>query len=326
MPSTMTHSYFSLDVYKKLSKEEKNRISSLEDFKLFSQGYDPYMFYHFLIGKKARYYNKVQYYMHSKNTQKYFINLINYIVSNNLSNNKQIITFLYGSICHYFLDSNVHPFVTYMGGIYKRGDKNTYKYNGKHQEIEYDIDKCLIMKREKIPLNKFKIHKEIFDSVCLDKELLKCIDSVSYDTYGFKNMGTSYKRSVWYMKKFFYLANYDRFGIKYNIYKFIDKITPQSVINVRELSYYSDNINMNYLNRDNNRWLDPYVTDKSYNYSFFDLYVKSLNEAIEAIRGVNKYIYDSNRDNTILNNIFKNISYVTGYDCNLELVAKYFKY
>ena len=40
----------------------------------------------------------------------------------------------------------------------------------------------------------------------------------------------------------------------------------------------------------------------------------------------NKYIYDSNRDNTILDNIFKNISYVTGYDCNLELVAKYFKY
>ena len=326
MPSTMTHSYFAIDVYKKLSKAEKNRISNLEDLKLFSQGSDPYMFYHFLIGKKAKYYGNLQYYLHSRKTQEYFINLINYIVNNNLSNNKQVIAFLYGTICHYFLDLNIHPFILYMGGKFKRHDKSTYKYNAKHQEIEYDIDRYLIMKRENISVNKFKIHKEIFGNVNLNKELLECINVVVFDTYGFKDMGDKYRVSVKYMKWFFYLANYDRFGIKYNIYKIIDKITPQSVINVKELSYYNKNINLEYLNEDNARWKDPYIKDKYYNYSFFDLYEKSLNEAVKAIKTVNKYIYGNNRDITILKNIFTNLSYVTGYDCDLELEAKYFKY
>ena len=79
MPSSMTHTYFTIDVYNSLPKKYTKYISNLEYLKLFAQGSDPLMFYNYLIGKKATYYKNVQYILHTSKTQDYFINLINYI-------------------------------------------------------------------------------------------------------------------------------------------------------------------------------------------------------------------------------------------------------
>ena len=49
-------------------------------------------------------------------------------------------SYLYGYICHYYLDLYTHPLIYYKSGSFKKDDKNTYKYNGVHQEIEYAID------------------------------------------------------------------------------------------------------------------------------------------------------------------------------------------
>ena len=66
MPSSMTHTYFGLDVYKGLNKSCQNKIKdSLEYFKLFCQGSDPFMFYHFFIGKRAKKVSNIQKMMHS---------------------------------------------------------------------------------------------------------------------------------------------------------------------------------------------------------------------------------------------------------------------
>ena len=80
MPSSMTHTYFGLDVYDKINTQSKEKISnSLEYFKLFSQGSDPFMFYNFLIGKKAKMYSDVQGIIHTKKTREFFITTIKYI-------------------------------------------------------------------------------------------------------------------------------------------------------------------------------------------------------------------------------------------------------
>ena len=149
MPSSMTHTYFGLDVYNKLNTQSKEKISnSLEYFKLFSQGSDPFMFYNFLLGKKAKMYSDVQGIIHTKKTREFFITTIKYIHENNLSNNPDVMAYLYGYICHYFLDLYTHPFIYYKSGKFKKEDKNTYKYNGLHQTIEYAIDLYFINKND----------------------------------------------------------------------------------------------------------------------------------------------------------------------------------
>ena len=92
MPSSMTHTYFGLDVFHKLPQKYQDKIThQLEYFKLFCQGSDPFMFYHFLIGKKAKQYGEIQKRMHQENTQNFFINTIQYIHKHKLLNERKLL-------------------------------------------------------------------------------------------------------------------------------------------------------------------------------------------------------------------------------------------
>ena len=324
MPSTMTHSYFAFDVYDKM--DNKSKISSLDNFKLYSQGTDPFMFYNYLIGKKNKYYCKVQHTVHTAKTREFFINIINYIIDNNLCENKDLYTFLCGNICHYYLDLYVHPFIYYKTGKYSKKDKRTYKYNALHQDMEYSIDRYLIMKRSNEKVYKFKIYKEIFDKYNISNDVMKCLDYVLSKTYGMNNMGIAYKKSVKMMKRFFYLFNYDRFGLKKKIYNLVDIVTPDSFINIKELSYYVKDINLDYLNMDRKKWNHPSIRNEIYNYSFDDLYNLSLHDTLEAINVVTECLDKKKMDINKINNTFKDLSYVTGKDCKLKLKIKYFEF
>lgn len=324
MPSTMTHSYFACDIYERLCN--KHYISSLDNFKLYSQGSDPFMFYNYLIGKKNKYFCNIQKMIHTTDTRNYFINIIEYIINNDMTSNKDLITFLYGNICHYFLDAWCHPFIYYKTGIFKKGDKSTYKYNALHQDMEFSIDRYLIMKRSQTKVNKFKIYKEIFDDYKISNEVINCFNYIIKETYGIDNIANSYDKSVKMMRRFFYLFNYDRFGIKRNVYKFVDWITPSNIIKIKELSYATEDINIDYLNLDNKKWNHPSIKDEIYNYSFFDLYNFAMNDVMSAIKVVDECIINKDLNIKKLRRVFKNLSCSTGKDCQLNLEFKYFEF
>ena len=120
MPSSMTHTYFGNDVYKELSINCQNKINSkVKHFQLFCQGSDPFMFYHFLLGKQAKEMGRLQHIMHTEKTQDFFIFIINQIHSKKLTNNQEVMAYLYGYICHYYLDLYIHPLVYYKTGVLK---------------------------------------------------------------------------------------------------------------------------------------------------------------------------------------------------------------
>ena len=324
MPSTMTHSYFAYDIYDKLS--DKSKISSIEDLKLYSQGTDPFMFYNYMFGKKNHYYHNIQNCIHTSKTRDYFYNILEYIIDNNYTDDKSLITFLYGNICHYYLDLWVHPFIYYKTGIFNKKDRDTYKYNALHQDMEFSIDRYLIMNRSNIKVNKFKIHDEIFNNYNITSDVLDCFEYVVKKTYGIDNIGKAYKKSVKMMKNFFYFFCYDKFGIKRKIYCFIDMVTPDNVIKIKELSYADNNINMDYLNIEKKEWNHPSIKSEIYNYSFFDLYDNAIKDVLRAIDFINECIDNNYIDINKFNNIFKNLSCTTGKKCNLKLKLKYFEF
>lgn len=70
MPSSVTHSYFAVDVYNKLNNKSKNKIEgNVNKLKTYSLGTDPYMFYNLFIGKKNKKISNIQKINHTTKTK-----------------------------------------------------------------------------------------------------------------------------------------------------------------------------------------------------------------------------------------------------------------
>lgn len=326
MPSTMTHTYFALDVYKELPTNIKKKIKNIEYLKLFAQGSDPFMFYNYFVGKKSKSIKNIQTKIHTTKTQDFFLNLITYVNDNNLSNKEEILSYLYGNICHYFLDLEIHPYIYYKTGIFNKNDKSTYKYNSLHQEMEYIIDIYFISKNESIPPNKFKVHRHIFTKVPFSNNLSKTINYVMSETYNIDNIVPTYIKSIKHMKNFFKYFNYDPKGIKKNIYSLVDHITSNNTIKLKELSF-SNNYQekLYYLNLEKNTWNHPCNKEETYNYSVIELYSLALSKAKKAIIEIDIMLETKIINIKRLKKIFTNLSYVTGKDCKENLPLKYFE-
>lgn len=326
MPSSMTHSYFMRDVCEKLDSSINKKII-LEDAKTFAQGPDIFYFYNLCFGKKSNKYRKMGNYMHKHNVNLYFNNMIKYIKDNNLENDKGCLSFLYGSIAHFVLDSTVHPFVFYKTGVFIKGRPDTYKYNGLHQEMEYYLDSYMIFQNEKVEAKDFKMYKYLLNNKRLSDDTLNLISSVIKDTYDFDNMDKIYEKCIRDMKRFYKYFNYDHFGIKKFIYSLVDIITPKRYIRKKKFSFYlTHNEKKHYLNLDKNEWNHPVDKYEFYDYSFIELYRIAIDKAVDIISEVDK-ILDSDRinDNEI-DSLFKNISYTTGKECNDNRNMKYFEF
>ena len=89
MPATITHAYFAKDVFDILPSNIKN-IIDCSRIKMFGQSMDALMFYNLfsiLPGKKIRNFCGE---FHRTETQAYFVNLINYIKDNDLTNGSPV--------------------------------------------------------------------------------------------------------------------------------------------------------------------------------------------------------------------------------------------
>ncbi len=326
MAGTITHAYFAKDVYNNFNDENKQRFKNyIENIKTYGQGHDV-LFFDFSLfnGKKIRKSaNKI---FHKKKTKAFFINIIRYIKNNNLENNNEIISFLYGYICHYCLDYTMHPYITYKGGYFKTNDKTTYKYNSKHSEIETYIDCYFINKNEKIKSGNFKIHKYLFNYNEPSKVLKNLIDNVFLETYNIKNIGKRYIKDLKTMKLLYRLMRYDKYGIKLKIYKFIDLLLPRKIKKLYPISYFKHlNNDEYYLNLNHKEWNHPRYKDEKYTYSVLDLYSIAKKDAIKIINAVDKVL--KNEENiSYLDNYFLNLSFSSGKECNDKTKNQFFEY
>lgn len=328
MPSSATHAYFAKDVLEKLDDSISNKINNeLSMYKIFSQGPDPYNFYDLRLSPRAKKSIKINKALQHTKVNEHFINLINYINDNNFYNDNMVIAYLYGEICHFVLDSTAHPFVIYNTGRYNEHDKNSYKYNGLHEDMEYYIDIYLIWKREKILPKKYKVYKKLFNIKKFSDNLDKTINDVNKKVYGFDNTSKIYFKAINDMKKFYYIFNYDPIGIKKFFYSLLDFICPNSFVKKKELSF---NVipykKIYYLNEERNIWNNPCDINETYDYSFAILYNLAIKKAVNIITNIDNMLNKKNINNKKIEELFGNKDYSTGKDCDLDLECKYFRF
>ena len=323
MPATAVHAYFAQDLNDILPKEIKNKLD-VDRLKTFGQSTDSLMFYNLfsiLPGKKIRDFQK---YFHTNETQEFFINLINYIKENDYTEDIDVNSFLVGAICHYVLDSTVHPYIYYKTGYFNKNDKSTYKYNNVHTFMETFLDNDMIKRRESINPYKFNISKFSFDTSKFSNELNDTIKYTFKETFDVDNMDKIYYKSLKQMRNSIFIFRQDRYGIKKFFYKLADTFTSKRVFRFEAISYhYPLNDRHNFLNENHKLWRNPCDYSLTSEESFLDLYLRALKLAKVMICASFDYI---NGKDIELEKVFINKSYITGLDCELDKELKYFEF
>lgn len=323
MPATAVHAYFAQDLNDILPKEIKNKLD-VDRLKTFGQSTDSLMFYNLfsiLPGKKIRDFQK---YFHTNKTQEFFINLINYIKENDYTEDIDVNSFLVGAICHYVLDSTVHPYIYYKTGYFNKNDKSTYKYNNVHTFMETFLDNDMIKRRESINPYKFNISKFSFDTSKFSNELKDTIKYTFKEIFDVDNMDKIYYKSLKQMRNSIFIFRQDRYGIKKFFYKLADTFTSKRVFRFEAISYhYPLNDRHNFLNENHKLWRNPCDYSLTSEESFLDLYLRALKLAKVMICASFDYI---NGKDIELEKVFINKSYITGLDCELDKELKYFEF
>ena len=322
MPATVTHAYFAKDIYDILPIEIKSLLD-INKCKMFGQSVDSLMFYNLFSifpGKNIR---NLQSYFHQNQSQEFFINLLRYIKDNKITD-IDVYSFLVGFICHYALDSTLHPYIIYRSGILKKHVKSTYKYNNIHAFMETFIDNDMIRRRERLNPYSFNICNFCFDISPFSTNLEKCIDYTFYNTFKFRDMGKIYYKSLKDMKLAIKFFRQDRYGIKKNIYKLVDTFTTKGTFRLEAISYhYPLDDKHDFLNSNHRSWRNPQVYEMSSTESFVDLYLKALKLGKVLICASFDYLNNKDID---LEKIFTNLSYVTGLSCDNKKELKYFDF
>ncbi len=328
MPSSMTHIYFGLDVYQRLPNSCQEKIkNSREYFKLFCQGSDPFMFYHFFLGKKAKEVGKIQGMMHHFQTRDFFLSTIQYIYKNNLINDGEVMSYLYGYICHYYLDYYTHPYIYYKSGKFDKKEKSTYHYNGIHQKIEYMIDMYFIWEKEHIDPSQYRVYQNLFDVNSFSPSLQGVIKESIEKIYSLSNIVPIYLRSIFYMKLFFHYVNYDPYGWKKKIYSLLSKVTPPYSVPFNVLSFHNlEWKNTSYLNLEHHTWCLPWNKEETFTTSFIDLYRSATAESVKTIKIVTEMLEKKKLDQKKLKEIFQDLSFATGRPCQEDLKLQYFEF
>ena len=317
MPATYTHHLFAKDVFKVLDEEVKNKLKDdVNIFNLFSHSFDILFFSNSKLGHKA----------HNYNSNLYFLNIIKYIRDNNLYNNSQALAYLYGSICHYVLDSTIHPYIFYYTGEVKLKDKNTYKYKGLHAYYEYMIDAILYKERFNKDIYKSNISKDVFPKLKFSKSSNDMFDYVFLDTFNYKNGAKDIKKGRRVYKFMLKYAMCSRFGFKKMLLYVLDALHIFKNKKYSNCSYYIKKLDKKVLNLEHKKWCYPVDKKICYHYSFYDLYDVSIEKARKLINDLN---YALDKDEKAINKVLReigNLSYKTGKNINRKDDMKYFAF
>ncbi len=310
MPSLITHHIFANEVYKKLDKKITDKISKEKIIYLtFAQSHDYLFYYKSLNIRKSKQVNFLGKIGHRRKTQTYLLNIIETIKKFHLEQYQPDVAYLFGSITHYVLDSTCHPLIFYKTGVYDPRDKKTLKYKGLHSLMERHIDSLYYKKYYKQDYIKCNVTKDIIRKPKLSIDLITLINMVYEDTYGVKNVGFYYKRGIHDARITYSLFINDKIGIKRKIYSFIDKITSNryGYLYCFTTSFTPDK---KYLNTNHKVWNHPCIKEKTYTYSFDDLFEQSIAKCVKIINAIYKVLYENERID-ILYELIPNISYST---------------
>ena len=246
MPAYISHTVMARDVYERIDSENV----SLDYMLTFSLG-----------GDLARF-SKCRRICHKEKMEEFIDNIWNYIKDNNLVNDDRYMGFLYGHICHYYMDLVCHPLI-------RKVDKISMRIKIKnHTIIESYIDSYLVKEKYSLDIGKMDT-RGIFKGSVIN--LYRMINYVYMRTYGVKYVSFSY---------FITKIMYSKIRWLFIIFgkKLLKRISGFD-------KYISINKKIDVMNENKKIYYKNYLDDQC-NDSFMELYNQSINLSIKRINNL----------------------------------------
>jgi len=246
MPAYMSHMIMARDVYNKID----NKNVDLNYMLTFSLGGDLCRF------------SKCRRISHKIKMDEFIDNIWNYIKDNDLSDDSRYMGFLYGHICHYYMDMVCHPLIRKIDKISVRTKIRS------HTLIEGYIDSYLSKNKYDRDISKIN-NRDMFKGSVI--RLSKMIDYVYNKTYCIKYVSISY-----YFTK-----------IMYSKIRWLFMIFGKKILRVISgfNRYISINKDIDIVNSDRNIYYKDYLGNLV-NYSFMELYDMSIELSIDRINNL----------------------------------------
>ena len=189
---------------------------------------------------------------------------------NNLTSDSECLGFLYGHICHYCMDDEIHPLVRRIDKICR---DNTNNKKSNHTLIEMYYDNYLSIEKNNLRLDKYD-NKSIL-SAKNNKKISRLIDYVYNKTYECKHVSRYYKFNVWLYRKIKYLYRIFSF-------KFLKKVVGMN-------KFLEINKNIDLLNNGHNTKYKM-SDSRELSDSLDEVYNSSVDRAVKYIKKIDKYL------------------------------------
>lgn len=289
MPSYISHAIMGEELYKEVLRVNGLEIPiEVSEVRGYSLGAD----FAFLS-------KKLSHDPQNYRTRDFFLGLVKYIKDNKLVNNSRVMAMLYGHIAHYFLDINTHPLIYYT----EQGSKSVGLLTS-HDLVEGYLSSYLANKILKCDI--MKVRADYFSKIDLnDAEVVKALSFIYGDIYGDGKIIRSYKKVEFLFSK---LETFIKSGL-------VSKKCLMNFSRFDEFLFKNNLTREEIVNSSNSIFTNP-VTGIGQNNSFIELYYRSIDMALNAIKEVHKYLYHGYSIDCLYG-VFRNLSYDTGVDCGL---------
>lgn len=318
MPNIISHTLFLDELYESLDDELKEWMQSRKQLMqigsngpdiLFFHGYDPKR----LLKKKdvARLGNL----MHKEKTNEFYLKAVECIEKEqNEEIRKDMIAYICGHLCHWALDSNVHPYVFYRTGTCT-GESAWW-----HHRFESILDAVVLKTKRDTTIQDFRIGTICEANLEIARAISRIYVPVAKDVYDFDLEPHQIVESLhdWALLQSIF---YDPDGKKDRIVRSIEKLLRKENLFSGYFVPNSTEDPYDVCNLMHNRWCHPCDETQVSTESFFDLYDKSLLVAKNVIRLFLQAI-DSEEGKIDLVNFLQNKNYNLGISQDLEM--KYF--
>lgn len=313
MPGAWTHILSSSEIMNKLNEDKYKKVlrENLKLYQLGAQGPDIFLYYCYLIPSKHKRVEKLGQRLHTDKTRDFILYFIYKVkeVKNHEEFNS-LFSYVIGYITHYALDTCMHPYIYYFGGIYHAELPESKKYDHYHRELETIIGLIQLEKKRKENPYKVYLHEEIdigknVPIIVKDtlKNAIKSVYSLEIKNYLVDYCYKDMKMGM----KFLTDPNGKKEKLFWIIEKFIEKTSGAKVLlNPRKIKDDKD-----YLNKEHKQWNHPSSLDEITNADAEELYYKGIERALFLIDSVIKYLENEINEEELKDSI-PNLSYESG--------------
>ncbi len=299
MPGIVTHYTFGIDVYAGLVEVIGESPAALDAFLLGNQGPDP--FFYLRATPMTHELRRIGQTMHRRKVPELLVALRDHLVNGSCK------TYALGFLCHYLLDSTVHPLVYAQehalcdAGI--EGLSGEWAHRVVHATIETEIDEYMLTIKHDATAATLPPHKTMLRcSSATLAEVSRGYAKVFRDTYGLDAPETAFSTAV-------------------SIYRVAQQALDSKSSGLRQRFDYLDWAGMpsayalalsirpeprsctSFANDDHTPWENPFAEGKPVSESFDELYARALARAIEVLPAYADPTFDLEACKTLVNNV-----------------------